>query len=259
MGGAVNEPAAALYPARVSHRRRVAPFYRFVYRVFYLLLDVDRIDEAARDLHLFSHNRFNLLAFHDADHGDGRQAGLRAWSEGLLRGAGIELDGGRIRLLCLPRLLGFGFNPISLWYCEHRDGTLRAVITEVRNTFGEKHSYLLASGGAPMPYESAQEKDKCFHVSPFFDLVGRYRFLLSEPGERLRVVIHESREGVPILDATLAGERRTLTDAALLGQVLRMPLMTLKVVGAIHWEALKIWLRGARFHRKPAPPQAEVT
>lgn len=253
------EPAAALYPARVSHRRRVPPYYRFVYRVFYLLLDVDRIAEAARGLRLFSHNRFNLLAFHDADHGNGERGGLRAWAERVLTEAGIALQGGRIRLLCLPRVLGFGFNPISLWYCEHRDGSLRAVIAEVRNTFGEKHAYLLASGGAPMPYPLAQDKDKCFHVSPFFDLVGRYRFLLSEPGERLRLVIHESREGQPILDATLAAERRALSDSAVLGQVLRVPLMTLKVVGAIHWQALKIWLRGARFHRKPNPPQAEVT
>lgn len=253
------EPAAALYPARVSHRRRVPPYYRFVYRVFYLLLDVDRIAEAARGLRLFSHNRFNLLAFHDTDHGNGERGGLRAWAERVLTEAGIALEGGRIRLLCLPRVLGFGFNPISLWYCEHRDGSLRAVIAEVRNTFGEKHAYLLASGGAPMPYPLAQDKDKCFHVSPFFDLVGRYRFLLSEPGERLRLVIHESREGQPILDATLAAERRALSDSAVLGQVLRVPLMTLKVVGAIHWQALKIWLRGARFHRKPNPPQAEVT
>ena len=185
----------SLYPARVMHRRLVAPLYRFVYTVFYLLIDLDRIDDAARSARLFSHNRFNLLAFHDRDHGDGQPLGLRPWAEGLLRQQGIELDGGRIRLLCMPRLLGFAFNPISLWYCEHRDGKLRAVIAEVRNTFGEKHSYVLASGGAPMAYEQAQDKDKSFHVSPFFDLVGRYRFLLSEPGERLRVAIHETREG----------------------------------------------------------------
>lgn len=253
------DAAAVLYPSRVMHRRLVAPLYRFVYRVFYLLIDVDRCAEAARGLRFFSHNRFNLLAFHDRDHGDGSPGGLRAWAENLLREGGIELDGGRIRLLCLPRLLGFAFNPISLWYCEHRDGRLRAVIAEVRNTFGEKHCYLLASGGAPMPYDQAQDKDKCFHVSPFFDLVGRYRFLLGEPGERLRVHIHETREGVPILDATIAAERRPLSDGAILGQVLRMPGMTLKVVGAIHWEALKIWLRGGRFHKKPEPPRLEVT
>jgi DUF1365 family protein len=254
---AAESAAASLYACRVMHRRRVAPFYRFVYRVFYLLLDVDRIGEAARGAHLFSHNRFNLLAFHDRDHGDG--GSLRAWAEGLLAGAGIELAGGRIRLLALPRLLGHAFNPISLWYCEHRDGSLRAVIAVVRNTFGERHCYLLDAGGAPMPYATPLYKDKCFHVSPFFDLQGRYRFSLEEPGERVRLAIHETRQGQPILDATLAGERRPLRDAQILRLAALMPLMTLKVVAGIHWEALKIWLRGGRFHRKPQPPAVGVS
>lgn len=239
------------------HRRHVAPLYRFVYRIFYLLLDVDRLDELHAQRRLFSHNRANLLAIHDRDHGDGK--GLRAWAERMLAGAGIALEGGRIRLLCMPRVLGMAFNPISLWYCEHRDGTLRAVIAEVNNTFGEKHSYLLASGGAPLAYLSPQDKDKCFHVSPFFDLVGRYRFTLSDPGETLRVIINETREGVPTLDATLAGERRELTDAAMLKQVLTMPFLMLKVVAGIHWEALKLWLRGAKFHSKPPPPARELS
>ncbi len=251
---AVDASPAFLYVARVAHRRRVAPFYRFVYRLFYFLFDVDRIDEAARALRLLSRNHFNLLAFHDRDHGDGGVGTLRAWAEGLLQERGIVLAGGRIRLLCMPRLLGFAFNPISLWYCEHADGSLRAVIAEVRNTFGEKHCYVLASGGSPLTYGESWDKEKCFHVSPFFDLVGHYQFVMSEPGERLRVAIHESREGQPILDATLAAERRALSDGVLLGQVLRMPVMTMKVVAGIHWEALKIWLRGAKFHGKPAPP-----
>jgi DUF1365 family protein len=257
--------AAVLYPARVAHRRLVAPFYCFVYRVFYLLWDIDRIDEAVRPLRWLSRNRFNLLGFRDRDHGlhvDPSQTDpnpLRRWVEGVLAGAGISLDGGRIRLLAFPRLFGFAFNPITMWYCEHADGTLRAVIAEVRNTFGETHSYLLASDGAAMPYEQKHEKDKCFHVSPFFDLVGRYRFTLTEPGERLRVAIHETREGVPILDATLACERRALTDSAILAQVARMPLMTFKVVAGIHWEALKIWLRGGRFHTKPPLPDQDIT
>ena len=203
-----NPEVACLYACRVMHRRLVAPFYRFVYRVFYLLLDIDHIDGAIRDTRLFSHNRFNLLAFHDRDHGD---------------------------------------------------GSLRAVIAEVRNTFGEKHAYLLGADGAAMPYETPQEKDKCFHVSPFLDLVGRYRFTLGEPGERLRVAIHESREGQAILDATVAGERRPLGDVAILGLVALMPFMTLKVVAGIHWEALKIWLRGGKFHRKPEPPSTGVS
>lgn len=247
----------ALYVTRVMHRRLVPPLYRFVYRVFYLLVDVDRLDALSARLRFFSHNRFNLLSLRDSDHGDGR--GLRRWAESLLRAQGIELAGGRVRLLAFPRVLGFAFNPISLWYCEHRDGGLRAVIVEVNNTFGEKHSYVLASGGAPLPYELTMEKDKVFHVSPFLERVGRYRFTLSTPDSRVRLAIHETRERQPILDATLAGERRAMTDAAILGQVLRMPLMTVKVVAGIHWEALKLWLRGARIHRKPEPLRPDVS
>lgn len=249
--------AGCLYPARVMHRRLIAPLYRFVYHVFYLLVDVDRLDELHARLRWFSRNRFNLLSLHDRDHGDGH--GLRTWAERMLRSGGVELDGGRIRLLVMPRVLGMSFNPISLWYCEHRDGALRAVIVEVNNTFGEKHSYLLASGGLPLPYSQPYEKDKCFHVSPLLDMVGRYRFTLDEPGERLRVLIHETRAGLPLLDATLAGERRPLDDGAIVRQVLAMPFQMLKVIAAIHWQALKIWLRGAKFHRAPPPPVQEVT
>jgi DUF1365 family protein len=251
------DQAGWLYPARVMHRRRIAPLYRFVYRVFYLLVDIDSLPELQRRLRFFSFDRFNLLSLRTRDYGDGR--GLRPWAEGLLRSRGIELDGGRIRLLTLPRVLGWAFNPISLWYCEHRDGRLRAVIAEVRNTFGEKHCYLLASGGAPMPYEQVHDKDKCFHVSPFLDRAGRYRFELGEPGERLRVAIHESRDGVPVMDATLAAERRALSDASLLRQLLRMPWMAVKVVAGIHWEALKLWLRGAGYRPKPPSLPQDLT
>lgn len=253
--------AGYLYPSRVMHRRLVAPLYRFVYRVFYLLVDIDRLDKLHTGLKLFSHNRFNLLSLHDRDHGDGR--GLRAWAERIAGTGGVALEGGRIRLLVMPRVLGMSFNPISLWYCEHRDGSLRAVIAEVHNTFGEQHSYLLApppaSASQILPYEESIEKDKCFHVSPLLGLAGRYHFRLSEPGATLRVLIHETREGLPILDATVAGERKRLTDGAIVRQVLAMPLLMLKVVAAIHWQAVKIWLRGAKFHRAPPPPVQEVT
>jgi uncharacterized protein len=249
--------AAALYPARVMHRRLTAPLYRFVYRVFYLLVDIDRLDALHARFRFFSCNRFNLLSLRVRDYGDG--SGLRAWATRQLAGAGLDLGGGRIRLLTLPRVLGWSFNPISLWYCEDVQGQTRAVIVEVRNTFGERHSYLLASAAGPFAYEQVHVKEKCFHVSPFLDLVGQYQFRLTPPGERLRVLIHETREGVPVLDATLAAERQALTDARIVKAVLLMPWMTLKVVAGIHWEALKIWLRGARFHRKPAPPTVETT
>ncbi|MGH8443731.1 MAG: DUF1365 domain-containing protein [Solimonas sp.] len=250
-----------LYDVRVMHRRHVAPYYRFVYRVYYLFADIDRLDAIAGRLRGFSHNRFNLLSLRDADHGDGSGA-LRPWAEALLHRHGVELAGGRIRLLAFPRVLGRVFNPLSLWYCEHADGSLRAVIAEVRNTFGEKHSYVLASGGAPLPYGPMPEKEKCLHVSPFFAVEGRYRFALSAPGERLRVHIRlcGGRYGVlPLLDATVAGERRPLRDGAIVRQVAALPWLALKVVGAIHWQALKLWLRGAVFHRKPAPPRVDAS
>lgn len=267
-------PDGVLYPAKVMHRRLIAPLYRFVYSVFYVLVDVDRLEDLHRRLRFFSLDRFNLLSLRTQDHGDGR--GLRAWAEKTLADANIVLHdrrpspapagggasgvpAGRIRLLAMPRVLGMSFNPISIWYCEHADGTLRAIIAEVRNTFGEKHSYLLASEGRPLPYSLPIEKEKVFHVSPLLDLVGRYRFQMDEPGAGLRIAIHETREGVPVLNTSLVGERRALSDPAILRQVLAMPLQMLKVVGAIHWQALKIWLRGATFHSKPAPPKFEVT
>lgn len=253
-----SDDAGLLYRATVMHRRHVAPFYRFVYRVFYVLVDIDRLDELHARVRLFSHNRFNLLALHDRDHGDGVSA-LRDWAERVLREHGVELAGGRIRLLAFPRVLGRVFNPISLWYCEHADGQLRAVIAEVRNTFGEKHSYVLASEGKPLAYGEMKEKQKCFHVSPFFDIAGSYRFNISEPGARLRVAIQLKDADAPQLDATISAERRSLSNAAILRQIAALPLLAAKVVLSIHWQALKIWLRGGVFHRKPAPPHIDIS
>ncbi|MDP3856866.1 MAG: DUF1365 domain-containing protein [Stagnimonas sp.] len=261
----MTERDGSLYTLRLMHRRRVAPRYRFVYRIFYLLLDVDRLDELDRRLRWFSHNRFNLIALHDTDHGRGEPGGLRRWAEAVLAAQGVGLDGGRIRLLTQPRMFGWAFNPVSFWYCEHADGRLRAVIAEVNNTFGERHSYVLsaaqagASAGEALPYETELTKEKCFHVSPLLDLKGLYHFRFGEPGPGLWLRLDETREGRPLIDTALSGQRRPLSDRVLLGQLIRMPVQALKVLAAIHWQALLIWLRGAKFHRKPAPPDLEAT
>lgn len=255
-----SSPAAAcLYSARVMHRRYFGAAYAFRYRVFSLLLDIDRIDEAVAASPLFSRNRFNLVGFHDADHLPPGAAGLRPWAEGVLAAAGIDGRGLKISLLCFPRILGRVFNPLSLWYCEQPDGRPAAVIAEVRNTFGERHCYLLQpqSPGADWPLVAEHAKD--FHVSPFIGMGARYAFRLPRPDARLRVAIRETMDGRLLLVATQSGERLELTTANLLMQLARVPLQTLKVLGAIHWQALKIWLKGARFHRKPPPPIQEVT
>lgn len=246
-----------VYFTRVMHKRLFPVQYRFEYRVFSLLLDIDALDRLPR---LLSIGRFNLFRFEPKDHGPGDGSPLRPWVESVLGERGIDLAGGRIRLLCFPRLLGYGFNPLSLWYCEHRDGSLRAVIAEVNNTFGERHCYLMANAGDPIAWPMRGVANKCFHVSPLMDMGGSYQFRLAQPAERLAVVIRQfDEDGRLKLVATQTGHGRPMTDRALLRAFARTPLMTFKVMVAIHWQALKIWLGGARYFPKPDPPFHEVT
>lgn len=249
----------ALYVGQVMHRRWLPRAYRFQYRVFSLLLDIDQLDATAASLRLFSRNRFNLISFHDSDHGacDAGQS-LRAWAERLLAEYGIVLKGGPIQLLCFPRVLGYGFNPLSVWYCHHADGSLRAVILEVRNTFGEKHHYLLKPEPGTVE-RSTHEADKSFHVSPFVSMDGRYRFVVHVPTDRLMLRIEEYQSDQRMLLATWSGKRMPLRDRNLLGRALAVPFQGIKIILLIHWHGLRLWLRGFPFHRKPPPPEKEVT
>lgn len=242
---------SSLYLGEVMHQRLRQPGYRFSYRVFSLYLDLDELSSLPRRLRFFSHNRFNLFSLHDRDHGPRDGSALRPWLERLLAGRGIALDGGSIHLLCFPRVLGYVFNPLCVWYCRHRDGSLRAVVCEVRNTFGGMHHYVLAAGGRPMHWRAEYRARKVFHVSPFIQPQAEYRFRFQEPGERLRVSIDVSAVGGPLLRTSIGGARQPLMDSRLMRMFLRVPFMTFKIIAMIHWQALKIWLRGGRFHRMP--------
>jgi uncharacterized protein len=257
----VNTPPnlARLYLSRVMHQRQSPVGYRFEYPVFSVLVDIDRLAEIDRRSRVFSFKRFNLLSILERDHGPRDGTPWRPWVDTRLEEHGIRLEGGPVRLLCMPRVMGYAFNPMSVWFCHHRDGTLRAVICEVSNTFGEHHHYLLHDAGRPLTSPVKQKRDKVFHVSPFIDMDAEYRFRISTPDERLRVLIHEYQQGALMLVATQTGEARPFTDSQLLRAWLRMPFMTLKVITMIHWQALKIWLKGARFHPKPAPPREEIS
>jgi DUF1365 family protein len=251
--------AARLYLSEVMHRRARPVRYRFVYRVYSLLVDIDRLDELQRLSSVFSHNRFNLLGFHDRDHGPRDGSPLRPWLDATLHRFGVDLEGGRVELLCFPRVLGYVFNPLSIWYCRHRDGSLRAVLLQVSNTFGEWHGYVLHDGGRALDWPVRQSRSKVFHVSPFIDMSAEYHFRLSEPAERLEVTIREYQRGEPMLTAAQVGAARSFDTRNLLSAFARVPLLSFKVMALIHWQALKIWLKGARFYGKPTPPPQEVS
>jgi len=250
---------ACVYSCEVMHQRFTSTPYQFRYRVFSLLLDIDEIDTVTGSSWLFSRNRFNLLSFYDRDHLPSGANDLRSWAEGVMAAGGLSASGVRIRLLCFPRVLGWVFNPLSLWYCEDQHGAPVAVIAEVRNTFGERHCYLLKpqDGQAGWPLRQSHSKD--FHVSPFISMDAGYQFRLSRPDEKLRVIIRELQDSRLMLVATQMGRRLPFKNSTLLSQTLRVPFQTLKVLTAIHWHALKIWLQGGQFHRKPAPPIEEVS
>lgn len=249
--GTAAPQASCLYAGVVMHRRFKPRAHRLRYRVFWSLFNLDELPHLPERLRLFSIDRFNLFGFYTKDHGDGSARPLRQQVESYLTEAGIDLDGGAIHLLCMPRLLGFVFNPLSVYYCHDRAGALKAVLYEVHNTFGQRHSYLI-----PVDMDTGEALEqrclKAFYVSPFMDMDIAYRFRVQAPGERIALFIESADAQGPVLIASLAGTRRPLTDAALLRAFLAFPLMTLKVVAGIHWEALKLWLKGLRL--KPRPP-----
>jgi len=249
--------ASCLYDAVVVHQRMRPVTHRLRYRVLTLLLDLDEVPALARRLWLFSHNRANLISFHDRDHGAGTPSGLRGWVEARLREGGIVPDGGAIRLLCMPRVFGHAFNPLSVFFCHDRDGALAAVLYEVNNTFGQRHSYLMAVPDQARPLR--QSCDKCFYVSPFLPMDLTYHFRVDPPGEAVSIAIAADGADGRMLSATLHGRRKPLSDAALLAGVAGMQILGLKVIAGIHWEALKLWRKGLRLHHRPPPPAHPVT
>jgi DUF1365 family protein len=239
-------PTSAIYLGRVMHHRLTPVRHRFVYRVFSLLLDLDRLAELDRGLRLLSVNRRNLVSFHERDHGARDGSPLRPWVDARLRERGLDPTGGRVFLLCFPRLLGYVFNPLSVYYCHGPGGAPAAIIYEVKNRCGEQHAYVMPVARAAGPRGAVRQScAKSFYVSPLLAMAARYRFKLAPPAERLAVVIQEEVEQRTSMVATLTGLRRPLTDRELLRAVLRLPLMTLKVTVAIHYEALRLWLKGA--------------
>ncbi|NBN78062.1 DUF1365 family protein [Microvirga tunisiensis] len=245
-----------LYTGKVMHARMKPVPHRFTYSVFSLLFDLDRLADADRLSPLLSVGRFNLLSFHARDHGPRDGSDLRAHVDRLLAEAGLARPA-RVLLLAYPRLLGYVFNPLAVYYAYEADGRLAAVVYEVRNTFGDLHTYVApVRDGQVSAAGLRQDQVKTFYVSPFLDMQQHYHFRLLPPGRSVRIRILETDPAGPMLSATFNGEGEPATSRAILAACLRFPLMTLKVMAGIHYEALKLWLKGIRFHSRPTPAGA---
>ena len=248
---------SALYVGRVRHHRFRQKQHSLSYGVFWMLLDLDEIDGLAARLRLFSRNRFNLYSFRDADYGDRSGRALRAQVEETLASAGIACDHGAIRLLTMPRILGYAFNPISTYFCYGRDGSLLATIYEVHNTFGEIHSYVAPAGADAAPLR--QSARKAFHVSPFMGLSMRYAFKVEPPERRVALAIDGYDDDGRLIATSLFGVRHELGDATLLRLLVTHPLLTLKVTAGIHWHALRLLAKRIRWQPHPAPPDTPIS
>ncbi|POR55264.1 DUF1365 domain-containing protein [Bosea psychrotolerans] len=244
---------SALYVGRVRHHRFRPKPHALAYRVFWMLLDLDEIGPLAANLSSFSRNRFNLYAFRDTDYGDRSGRPLRAQIGEALASADIAWDEGSIRLLTMPRILGYAFNPFNAYFCYRRDGSLCATVYEVHNTFGETHSYVAPAPATGEPLR--QEARKVFHVSPFMGLAMRYAFQVVPPGDHVSIAIDGHDAAGRLISATMSGKRAEMSDATLLRLLATHPLLTLKVTAAIHWHALRLLAKRIPWRRHPAPPE----
>ncbi|WOF72642.1 DUF1365 domain-containing protein [Parvibaculaceae bacterium PLY_AMNH_Bact1] len=250
---------SSLYKGFVDHARRRPARHTLRYRVFSLLLDLDELDEINRTSRVFGINRWALLSFWEKDHGAGEDSNLKAWVAEHVTKAGFSATGMRVRVLCYPRILGYVFNPLTVYYCYDPNGVLMVTLHEVHNTFDEKHTYVL-----PAPVDKRgrvrQEIEKRMYVSPFTEMEGHYQFDLCPPDEHVRVFIGLSDAEGPLLSASFEGEREPWSDRALLLTFLQYPLMTLKVTVGIHYEALKLWWKKVPIIRhEPAKERITAT
>ena len=241
----------ALYIGETTHQRLEPRPHRFRYSIFQILVDVD---DPGRGLpSLMRLDRWGLFSFAQADHGDRSGGPLRPWVEARLQEAGIAASAARITLLSFPRILGFVFNPLSLVFVWDAEGGLEAIVYEVNNTFGQTHAYVAPASGNGRQRQAAAKR---FYVSPFYRVEGEYHFTVTPPDEVFHLTIVKTVDGRTDFTATQTARRTALTNRALLKLFFTMPLMTLKVVAAIHWEALRLWRKGVRIvpRTKPADP-----
>jgi len=237
-----------IYNGTVIHKRFKPKIHFFKYKVFSLLIDLSELDNLDKKTSFFSYNKFNLMSFFDKDHGDRDGSSLINWVKKNLKQNSVNCENIKIKLLCYPRIFGYVFNPLSVFYVYDNNKNLVSILYEVKNTFGEQHTYVFK-----IDIKNNQIFNNCkkkFYVSPFMDLESKYFFKVLIPNERLSVIIDQRDKEGKLLFASQDGERVKLSSKNLLISYLKHPLMTLKIISAIHYEALKLWIKGIKLVKK---------
>jgi len=248
-------PAAKLIRGQVMHDRMRPRRHRFVYPVFYVRVNLARLSEL--NSAWFGVDRYRLASIRTRDYGARDGSDLQSWMRAILQDAGIAADG-EIWLQTFPRLFGFVFNPVSFWYCYDRSGALRAVLAEVNNTFGQSHRYLLSADG-PITADVDIISNKDMHVSPFCRVEGFYCFKFRETENSSLVSLDYYDESDLLIKTTVGGRAEALTSRNMLGAILRQPFLTLSIVAGIHWQALRLWIKGVRFYSNPGAADSYLT
>ncbi|MEM7639404.1 MAG: DUF1365 domain-containing protein [Pseudomonadota bacterium] len=250
------QPALRLLKGHTVHQRSVPFTHRFKYGLGLIDIDIDRLDAARKTSPLFNIDATGLFSFNRRDHGARSDADLRPWAEAEFARAGIDMTKGTIRLVTFPRHAFYKFAPISLWLGQAEDGTLRGILYEVNNTFGETHVYAAAT---PEGSRHQHATDKVFHVSPFFDVSGAYQFTLKWTDKGLNLVVATMKNDQQTHVATISAKAFPATTAGFLSLAFRKPFSSLGVTAAIHWQALKLWIKGAKYHSKPKQSSVRTT
>ena len=239
---------SCIYSGFVIHRRFKPKRNFFTYKTFSLLVDLRELENLGKKIKFFSYNKFNILSFYDVDHGPRDGTSLVNWVRNTLANAKIDLGSGTIKLLCYPRFFGYVFNPLSIFYCYNENLELKAILYEVKNTFNEQHTYVFSvSSSSNLILHRCNKK---FYVSPFIEMKTFYNFRLLKPGKKLSVLIKQNDEKGLLLIARQLGKRVDLTSKNLLFEFLKHPLMSFKVISAIHFEAFRLWFKGIKHVKK---------
>ena len=239
---------SCIYTGSVIHKRFKPKKHFFKYSVFSLFLDLDEINELDNKISFFSYNKFNILSFFDKDHGYRDGSSIKSWLIQILQKKNISTKNIKIKILCYPRIFGYVFNPLSIFFIYDSDSNPTTILYEVKNTFGEQHTYVFK-----IDIKNKQILNNCkkrFYVSPFMDLESKYFFKMLIPNERLSVIIEQRDKEGKLLFASQDGERVKMSSKNLLISYLKHPLMTIKIISAIHYEALKLWIKGVKLVKK---------